>query len=78
MSPKQTQYFTDIDLGQWNESKSNWEDTVIEFETNETPLSKAVVWRRHMEGNNEKKLDFEEIEIHSQVLKDLLAQTSPL
>jgi hypothetical protein len=31
-----------------------------------------------MEDNNEKKLDFEEIEIHSQVLKDLLAQTSPL
>jgi hypothetical protein len=78
MSPKQTQYFTDIDLGQWNESKSNWEDTVIEFETNETPLSEAVVWRRHMDGNHEKKLDFEEIEIHSQVLKDLLAQTSPL
>jgi hypothetical protein len=67
-----------IDFGQWNETKSNWEDTVIEFEMKETPLSQAVVCRRHMDDDSEKMLDLQEIEIHSPPLKGILAQISPL
>ena len=55
--------------------KSKWEDIEDEFEKTKDAPDKAATFRRHMDADNEKKVDFEEIEIHSQVLKNFMDET---
>lgn len=64
-----------LTLCQWNDSKTKWEDIEDEFEKTKDNQEKAATFRRHMDVDNEKKVDFEEIEIYSSELKNLMAET---
>ncbi|KAF1969457.1 hypothetical protein BU23DRAFT_513104 [Bimuria novae-zelandiae CBS 107.79] len=62
-------------INKWNNTKSIWEDVEDKFETPKDGQNKAATYRRNIDPHNEKKVDFEDLEIHSQELKDLLSET---
>ncbi|KAL9082277.1 MAG: hypothetical protein Q9165_008922, partial [Trypethelium subeluteriae] len=64
-----------IVINRWNGNKSKWEDFEEEFKKSKDTPDTAATFKRHMDVDNEKKVDYEEIEIHSQALKNLMAET---
>ncbi|KAF3035289.1 hypothetical protein E8E12_001623 [Didymella heteroderae] len=63
-------------INKWNEEQSKWGDIDSTFDTEASDVKIPATFRRHLDGDNDKKIDFEEVEIHSRELKDLLLESS--
>jgi hypothetical protein len=70
--------FCRSDVFQWNEQATKWEDVPFQPEKIEERRQQAAVFRRQLDSDGDKKLLYEEIEIHSQELKLLLKKVSPV
>ena len=55
---------------------SKWGDIDSTFDPSTNDAKIPATFRRHLNGDNEKVIDFEEVEVHSRELKDLLLKTS--
>ncbi|KAF2121017.1 P-loop containing nucleoside triphosphate hydrolase protein [Lophiotrema nucula] len=60
-------------ITRWNERTSKYEDTKVELAKPTDTPTKAATYRQQMDADNEKRVEYEELVIHSQALKDLIA-----
>ncbi|KAF9699918.1 hypothetical protein EKO04_002676 [Ascochyta lentis] len=65
-------------INRWNDDKSKWEDVEQNFEKKKSTDQHKwmATFRRHMDADNERKIEFEEIVVHAHALTDLLVNTS--
>lgn len=59
---------------QWIGSQSKWEDKDSELDSSPTDAKIPALFRRQLHDDD--KVDFEEVEIHSREMKDILLQTT--